>query len=107
MAIDRLKYTPDEEPRDVPNDESLRDLVRSQIQFGLTYAGEARKAYAESRGEYAETAMTIAVNSYSSATRLAARLLPGTYTREQQQLIRLSKEIEALQPGGFRPREIA
>ena len=89
------------------HEEYILQLVRTQLAFGLAYLEEARAAYLDSRTEFAETAREIAVNSYHSATRFAARLAKDVDSTVRDQLDRFWAEMQAVWPDLAPSREIA
>lgn len=90
-----------------PHEEYVLQLIRTQLAFGLAYLEEARAAYLDSRMEFAETAREIAVNSYHSAARFAARLAKDLDSTVRDQLDRFRGEMQAIWPDIPRSREIA
>lgn len=90
-----------------PHEEYTLQLIRSQLAFGLAYLEEARAAYRDSRTEFAETAREIAVNSYHSATRFAARLAKDVDSTLRDQFDRFRGEMHAIWPDVASSREIA
>lgn len=90
-----------------PHEEYTLELIRTQLAFGLAYLQAARVAYLESRTEFAETAREIALNSYHSAVRFAARLAEGVDATLRDQLDRFQQEMQAVWPEAALSREIA
>lgn len=90
-----------------PHEEYTRQLVRTQLAFGLAYLEEAQAAYRESRTEFAETAREIALNSYRSAVRFAARLAKDVDAALHEQVDRFHAEVRAIWPDAVLSREIA
>jgi hypothetical protein len=78
--------------------EYVVNLVHAQISFGLTYLEEARSADVESRAELADAAREIAINSYRSAMRFAARLARGADAPVRDQLEHFREQIDAVWP---------
>jgi hypothetical protein len=88
-------------------EEYLCELISSQVQFGLTYVGQARSAYEHGGGEHGEIARTIAMNAYSTANRFASRLIERTGDARLNGIEALRLQIESVWPDSTFAREIA
>ena len=53
-----------------------RSLIRTEIEFGLTFARIAESAYSEGQLRRADSARGVARNAYVQATRLMESLAP-------------------------------
>ncbi len=71
-------------------------LVRSQLNFGLAYAREARAAYKSDRNTYRDLARDIAAKAYCAAVRFAAQLPTGMAPSVSDQLVELETELAGL-----------
>ncbi len=84
------------------------DLVRSQVNFGLAYAHEARVAYESDRNTYGDLARDIAAKAYCAAVRFAAQLPSGMTPSVSEKLVELETELAGLwRPDAMPVRAIA
>lgn len=84
------------------------DLVRSQLNFGLAYAREARVAYESDRNTYGDLARDIAAKAYCAAVRFAAQLPSGMAPSLSDQFVELETELAGLsRPEEMQVRAIA
>ena len=84
----------------------LADLIASQVNFGLAYIKEARKAYGERRFEYGDLARQIALNAFSTANRFAGRL-PEPDAAILERIASFRRELDCLLEEPIAVREIA
>ena len=65
-------------------------LARTEIEFGLTFAGIAESAYSEGQLCRGDSALGVALNAYEQATKLISNFTEGA----EELLLRLH-ELEA------------
>jgi hypothetical protein len=70
--------------------ETHSSLARTEIEFGLTFAGIAESAYSEGQLRRGDSALGVAVNAYEQAAKLISNFTEGA----DQLLLRL-RELEA------------
>lgn len=92
---ERKAITPFTRLRSDKREEFLHDLVRTQINFGLSYAREAVEARKQGRLDYSNLAHTIASNAYASAIRFSERLSDGGPHSIQDHAGRELRELKA------------
>lgn len=67
-----------------------KSLIRTEIEFGLTFAGIAESAYSVGQLRRGDSARGVAINAYEQATKLMDSLVPQV----DDLLLRL-QELEA------------
>lgn len=91
----------------IPQNEAEYDLLVTQLNFGWTYANEARLAFEAGRSDYGSLSLGIAINAHSTVLRFTWRLPSDARRIFQKEIARLRAEIGRLQQQSSSARPIA